>query len=120
MIRLDRDRGGRRQQWHMLAPSEAAFEAQDVFDEAASEETGATGIDAPAAIDVDLTFLDLIPFPHCLIAVMEGGVAAAEIGVALAQRCIRQCICDGDRIDEAYRLPQRIGISGNGKSFAIA
>ena len=63
---------------------------EGVANEHVGVEAGAARINAPAAIDGDRVGFDARPFVACLIAVLEGCVAAAEIGVALPQRGVRK------------------------------
>lgn len=53
-------------------------------------EAGAAGIDPPAAVDGDTPSLEFLPRHFGLVAVAEGGVTAAEIGIARQPICMPQ------------------------------
>ncbi len=55
-------------------------------------EAGAAGIDTPASVNGHATSPNVFPLILGLIAVAECGVAAAEIGIALAERAVRETI----------------------------
>src|SRR5271156_291605 len=84
--------------WRHDSLAELASEPEGMANQHVGIEARAARIDAPAAIDGDRVCFDARPFVARLIAVLEGRVAAAEICVALPQRCVRKFIRHGDRV----------------------
>ena len=97
-----------------------AADAERVAEQQVGVEAGAARVDPPAAVDRDRAGLDARPFGARLVAVGEGGVAAAEIGVALPRRGVRETLGDGDRVRHLQRLPQRIGLAQHRHRLAVA
>ena len=88
--------------------AEMPAHAKHLSNEHIHVEAGTARIDAPSAVDGDPAGFDEPPLGAGLIAVMERRIAAAEIGVALPQRRMRQPIGDGDGIDHHERVPKRL------------
>src|SRR5208283_5736525 len=99
---------------------ETATHSEHVPDQDVHVEAWTARIDPPPAVDGDRASLDAFPLRARLIAVVEGGVAAAEIGVALSQRRMAQTVRDGDRIGDHERLPQRLRFAEVAHRLAIA
>jgi hypothetical protein len=69
-------------------------------------EAGTAGIDPPAAVNGYATSLHVLPLILGLTAVVECGVAAAEVGIALAARDVRARQYESSG---AHRVRNRLG-----------
>ena len=95
----------------MFAPK--APVPKQMTDQKAYEDAGAAGIDPPASFDANFGGLDPPPLGTCGITVGKRGVAAAEIGIALAQTSMREALRDSDGACQLKSFPKRFGVAEN-------
>jgi len=99
---------------------EPPLHSENVLDEKTDIDTGSAGIDAPSTIRGDAPRPDALPLRARLIAIAKGRIAAAEIGVALPQRGLKQPIRDGDRVRDKQGVPQGLAFAKKAHRFAAA
>jgi hypothetical protein len=89
-----------------------AGDAEGVLEQQVGVEAGSARVDPPAALERDSAGSDALPLRIRLISVAECGIAAAEVGVALPRRGVRETLGHGDRVHHLQGGPKRIGFAG--------
>src|ERR1019366_677804 len=102
----------------MFAPDPPV--SKDMTDQKAYVDAWAAGIDPPASIDANLAGFDPLPIVARGITVGKHGVAAAEIGVALAGEGVREAVRHGDGAGKLERVPECFGVAKNRHGFGVA
>src|ERR1700730_7841816 len=94
--------------------------SKDIAHQKAYVDAWAAGIDPPAAFDADRAGFHLRPLRARGITVGKRRVAAAEIGVALPKRALREAIRHGDRVCKLERFPERFGFAKDRHRLRVA
>ena len=102
------------------ALAEAAADAEGAAEKQVRVEARSAGVDAPPAVGGDGAFPNALPLGVRAVAVGEGRVAAAEVGVALAGGGVCHALGDGDRVHHLQRVPERVGLAQHRHGLAVA